>query len=287
MHKRTLWAVSALIVAAAVLAGVFFLTRRDTTGKNQEKNTEPSTGQSTEPSTEQADNKKTIHVIITHKDGTNKELTLETEDGHLGAALINAGLVQAEKNRFGTHIKEADGEKAVFEEDSAYWAVYVGDAFAPKSTDLTPVEEGRTYKLVYTEPVLEDPSDPTWYLLNHVYMPIARGQVGTNWDTVSAFFKKHGYETKIDEGTYGIEDPYRGWSHFGGDLTNENGYEELASLEYTICEGDDIKACAGVFCRSEKNIFPTYHINIDFLTNQSEQVDSLKEVEAYIRNSQK
>lgn len=281
MGKKTLW------ILVLVIAMLMSACAPDTTGEKPAQNTEQAAEQNTEESTGETTQIKTdFQVVVIHKDGTKKEWTLDTKEEYLGAALVSAGIVEAEENRFGMHIKKADGERAVFQEDSAYWAVYAGDDFATKSTDLTPVEGGKTYKLVYTQPVLEDAEEPSWYLLKHVYMPIARGQVGTDWDTVSAFFEKHGYSSKIDEGTYGIRDPYRGWSNFGGLLTNANGYNELATLEYTIYEGDDEKACAGVFCRGTKGENPSYRINISYLGMGSyDEVDSLKEVEDYIRSN--
>ncbi len=300
MNKKTVWIVIAwMLVVAALVSGCTPL-HPDTTEKpeqnttqnpqqnseqtaeqNPVQNTEDNTEQNTEQAPEQP---KTFSVMIVHKDGTKKELTLDIKEEYLGAALIGAGVVEAEENRFGMHITKADGERAVFEEDSAYWAVYVGEDFATKSTDLTPVEGGKTYKLVYTEPVLEDAEEPSWYLLKHVFMPIARGQVGTDWDTVSAFFNKHGYKSGIDEGTYGIRDPYRGWSNIGGDVTNANGYREIASLYYILYDGNNIKASAGVICRNDANENPSYKINVRYNNNKKE-VDSLKEVEECIRNN--
>ena len=43
-----------------------------------------------------------------------------------------------------------DGEKAVYEEDNAYWAFYEGDAYAQLGIDLTPIADGAVYKLIYT-----------------------------------------------------------------------------------------------------------------------------------------
>lgn len=275
MRKKLLWTVVVLVLIAVVLVGAYFLIRPDGTDQNPEQ---------TENILEPAEKKTDYNVVIVHKDGTKKEMTLEIKEEFLGAALMSAGVIEAEENLFGMHIKKADGEKAVFKEDGAYWAVYVGEEFAAKSTDLLPVEGGQTYQLVYSEPVLEDTEEPTWYLLKHVFLPIARGQVGTDWDTVSAFFNKHGYKSGIDEGTYGIRDPYRGWSNIGGDVTNTNGYLEIASLYYILYDGNNIKASAGVECRNDANESPSYEINVRYNNNKKE-VDSLKEVEECIRNN--
>jgi hypothetical protein len=47
-------------------------------------------------------------------------------------------------------ITEVDGQKAVYAENKAYWAVYEGEEYAMQGIDTTPVVDGRTYKLVYT-----------------------------------------------------------------------------------------------------------------------------------------
>ena len=133
-----------LLIAALVL-GIFAGCKKqdpspsDSTGASQTETTEATQTEHTES----PEKKKAFQLVIVHKDGTTKELSLETEAAYLSAALLNAGVIEAEENRFGMHIQKADGEKAVFEEDGAYWAVYVGEEPATKSTDLTPVEKVR------------------------------------------------------------------------------------------------------------------------------------------------
>ncbi|MBR4017733.1 MAG: DUF4430 domain-containing protein, partial [Oscillospiraceae bacterium] len=48
------------------------------------------------------------------------------------------------------YIQEVDGEKAVFEEDNAYWAFYVDGEYAMLGIDQTPIEDGKVYRLAYT-----------------------------------------------------------------------------------------------------------------------------------------
>ena len=130
-----------LLIAALVL-GVFAGCKKqdpsptESTGASQTENTEAKQTQNTETKQtentettqtettevtepENAEKTKAFQVVIVHKDGTTKELSLETEEKYFGAALINAGVVEAEENLFGMHINKADGEKAVFEEDIA------------------------------------------------------------------------------------------------------------------------------------------------------------------------
>ena len=43
-----------------------------------------------------------------------------------------------------------DGEEAVYEEDGAYWALYQNGEYAMQSADLTPINDGDQFSLVYT-----------------------------------------------------------------------------------------------------------------------------------------
>ena len=130
-----------LLIAALVLGTFAGCKKQDSTGTAGAIQTEH---------TESPEKKKAFQLVIVHKDGTTKELSLETEAAYLSAALLNAGVVEAEENRFGMHIQKADGEKAVFEEDGAYWAFYVGEEYASKGIYETPATDGGSYKLVYT-----------------------------------------------------------------------------------------------------------------------------------------
>ena len=47
-------------------------------------------------------------------------------------------------------INSVDGEKAVYEDDGAYWALFVGEEYAMQGIDLTPVNDGDTFRLEYT-----------------------------------------------------------------------------------------------------------------------------------------
>lgn len=259
----------------------------ESTGAHQAENTEATNTTQTEHTESPANptEKKAFQVVVVHKDGTTKELSLETEAEYLGAALLTAGVVEAEENLFGMHIKKADGEKAVFEEDCAYWAVYIGENFATKSTDLTPVEQDKVYKLVYTEPTpKKDTDDSVSYLFDNLFWPIALGQVGTNWDTVTAFAQRCGYMYVEDEGTYDIHDPNNRNIWFGGDLTSITGCAELATAEYRVYIDEKNYRYAGVYCRGTKRENPTYRINGNIYNNTFEEVGSLAEVEAYIKS---
>jgi len=127
MNKKIVIIVLALAVLVAALVGVYFATRPQT-------NTDM----------------KTFTLVVTHKDGTSKEMPLQSDAEYLGVYLQEEEIIKGDMGQYGLYIKEVDGEKAVFEEDGAYWAFYVGEEYAMQGIDLTPIEEGKTYKLVYT-----------------------------------------------------------------------------------------------------------------------------------------
>ena len=64
--------------------------------------------------------------------------------------MLAEGIVEGENAEYGLYIKVADGERAVWEEDQAYWGFYIGEEYALTGVDTTPIEEGKVYKLVYT-----------------------------------------------------------------------------------------------------------------------------------------
>ena len=127
MNKKKLGILIAVVVLVVALVAVYFATRPET-------NT----------------NLKAFTLVVTHKDGTSKTMELKSDAEYLGIYLQEEGVIKGDMGQYGLYIKEVDGEKAVFEEDGAYWAFYVGEEYAMQGIDLTPIEEGKTYKLVYT-----------------------------------------------------------------------------------------------------------------------------------------
>ena len=67
----------------------------------------------------------------------------------MGVVLEKDGLITGEEGPYGMYIHEVDGERAVYEESGAYWSFYVGEEYAQTGIDLTPIEDGAAYKLVY------------------------------------------------------------------------------------------------------------------------------------------
>ena len=93
---------------------------------------------------------KKITVTVVHSDGTSKDFTYETDEEFLGPVLMADGLIEGNDGPYGLEITKVDGEKAVYAEDKAYWALYEGAEYALQGIDTTPVIDGGTYKLEYT-----------------------------------------------------------------------------------------------------------------------------------------
>lgn len=125
--KKLILAAVALAVLIAVFAGVWVSTR-------------PAAVQGA----------KTITVEVVHAGGDKKTFTYHTDEELLGPVLQAEGLVEGEMGGFGLYIKVVDGERADFDTDGAYWAVYQGEEYAAQGVDATPIQDGDTFSLVYT-----------------------------------------------------------------------------------------------------------------------------------------
>ena len=127
MSKKKLFlSVAALVLVVGLLLGLYFATR-------------PQTQEGT----------KTFTVTVVHKDGSSKDFSYTSDEEFVGTVLQAEGLVEGEMAQYGLYIKKVDGEKAVYEEDGAYWGFYIGEDYAQTGIDQTPIEDGKVYKLVY------------------------------------------------------------------------------------------------------------------------------------------
>lgn len=126
-QKRMILAAAALAAAAVLLLVLYFMTR---------------------PATQEGSKSFTVQVV--HADGTSREFHYTSDEEYVGSVLIEAGLIDGKEGAWGMYIETVDGERAVYETDGAYWALYVGEEYATQSIELTPLEDGGTYSLVYT-----------------------------------------------------------------------------------------------------------------------------------------
>lgn len=124
--KKSILAVVALVLVAAVFLGAYLLTR---------------------PGMVWGD--KVFTVIVVHKDGSERIFTCQTEEAFLGPALAKEGLIVMDDKQSGM-FNTVDNETAIWETDQAYWALYVGDDYASTGINDTPVYNDSIFKLVYT-----------------------------------------------------------------------------------------------------------------------------------------
>lgn len=129
MKKQTklMIIVAAIVAVIAIMLGVYFGTRP-----------KPSAGG------------KEITVTVTHADASEADFTYQTDAEFLGEVLLAEGLVEGEDGEYGLYITSVDGEEAVYEENGAYWALYVNGEYAMTGADTTPVNDGDAFQLVYT-----------------------------------------------------------------------------------------------------------------------------------------
>lgn len=126
-NKKWILAVIALVAVVAIMAGVYFATRPETSAGG-----------------------KTITVVVVHADGTEKTFTCQTEEEYLGPVLITEGIAEGEEGPYGLTINAVDGETASWEENQSYWALFIGEEYATTGADSTPINDGDVFKLVYT-----------------------------------------------------------------------------------------------------------------------------------------
>ena len=127
MNKKVWIAVIALVVVAALMVGVFLITRQQT-----------------------AEGVKNITVTVVHKDGSEKEFKCRTEEEFLGPVLLEEKIVEGEMGQFGLYIHKADGERAVYEQDSAWWGLYQNGESCMTGADQVVINDGDTFRIVYT-----------------------------------------------------------------------------------------------------------------------------------------
>ena len=128
MKNKKVWlGLAALIVALAVMVGIYVGTRPET-----------------------VDGTKEITVLVVHKDGTEKEFEYHTDAEYLGTVLLDEGLAEGESGQYGLMIYTVDGETADWSVDQSYWAIFIGEDYATTGADGIVLTDGGEYSLVYT-----------------------------------------------------------------------------------------------------------------------------------------
>lgn len=93
---------------------------------------------------------KEITITVVHKDSTEKVFQYDTEAEYLGELLLEKGLAEGATGPYGLEIHSVDGEKASWEENHSYWAIFIGEDYATTGADSIALTDGGRYSLVYT-----------------------------------------------------------------------------------------------------------------------------------------
>ena len=122
-NKKTLFAVAALAVVAALMLGLWYFTR---------------------PETQAGD--KTVVVEVVHADGNSREFTCQTDEEYLGPLLLEEKLAEGEQGAYGLFITTVDGETA---QDSLrqWWCITKGGERVDTGADATPIADGDHFEL--------------------------------------------------------------------------------------------------------------------------------------------
>ena len=126
-NKKLVVSVVALVVAAVLMLGLWFVTRQQA-----------------------VEGAKAISVTVVHKDGTQKDFHYHTDKEYLGEVLLDEVLVEGEVSTYGLMISTADGETADWNVDQSYWAIFIGEEYATTGADGIVLTDGGIYSLVYT-----------------------------------------------------------------------------------------------------------------------------------------
>ncbi len=126
-NKKIAIAVLAVVLVAALMAGLWWFTRPET-----------------------QEGSKSITVTVVHKDGSEKVFTYKTNEEYLGPVLTAEGLIQGDDSEYGMMIHTVDGEKADYTVDQGWWQILIGDEASTVGIDSIPVTDGGEYQLVYT-----------------------------------------------------------------------------------------------------------------------------------------
>lgn len=121
--KKTLLAMAALAVAAALMLGLWYVTR---------------------PQTQVG--AKAIVVEVVHGDGNAKDFSYRTDAEYLGEVLLAEKLVEGEESAYGLFITAADGETAR-EDLHQWWCVTKGGGQVDTGVDTTPIADGDHFEL--------------------------------------------------------------------------------------------------------------------------------------------
>lgn len=127
--KKIILAVGALVLVAAIFAGVYFALAPKASAGGKEI---------------------TIEVIDDAQASTVYEVSTDAE--YLGDAIreIEGLTVEGTESEYGLMVDTVNGVVADYNENGAYWAFYVDGEYCMYGMDQQPIEDGQAYQIIYT-----------------------------------------------------------------------------------------------------------------------------------------
>ena len=95
--------------------------------------------------------KYTITVTVVDDKGESEEFEIKTNSDNLVDALLEAKVVEGEVGDYGLYIKYANGVRADYELDGAYWALSKGGEMLMTGASDTKIADGDKFELTYTK----------------------------------------------------------------------------------------------------------------------------------------
>ena len=128
-NKKLIIALIAFAALVAVVAGIWFATRPETT-----------------------DGEKAFTLTVVHKDGSSKDFTYQTDEEYLRGALeeLDGLTITGTESEYGLMIETVNGIRAVYDKDGAYWSYNVNGEYSNYGVDSQPVNDGDKFEIIYT-----------------------------------------------------------------------------------------------------------------------------------------
>ena len=126
-NKKILLAVAALVVAVAVLLGVYFVTR---------------------PAPQQGG--KTIAVQVVLLDGESSDYTIQTDEEYLRGALESIDLIEGSESEYGLFVTTVNGV-TVDDSKQQWWCFTQDGEMLMTGVDTTPIADGDHFEITLTE----------------------------------------------------------------------------------------------------------------------------------------
>ena len=93
---------------------------------------------------------KTVQVEV-KLENNSVTFTIKTDAEKLGDILVAHNIVEGDIEQFGLYIKSANGIRADYNLDGAYWALSKNGEYVLTGADQTEISDGEHYELTYTK----------------------------------------------------------------------------------------------------------------------------------------